>query len=128
MQFFLLSRADVEFSIPLFIYLLRYQPTVTEEMPLVRETLLSILLAYPEKIVEFLGSTIVQEKTELIRVVGELRFEEATPVLLELVVASEDQAEIHLIIKNLGLICDPVLFEIRRRMRARTMRRHIRPG
>ena len=57
MQFFLLSRADVDFAIPLFIYLLTYQPTVPEEMPIVRETLLSILLVYPEKIVEFHGST-----------------------------------------------------------------------
>ncbi len=106
---YLLSRADVDFAIPLFIYLLTYQPTVVEEMPLIRETLLSTLLAYPGKIVEFLGSKEIKEKAELIRLVGDLRFEEATPVLLELVAVSEDEAEIHLIIENLGLIGDPLV-------------------
>ncbi len=42
-------------------------------MPIIRETLLSILLAYPEKLVDFLGSAKISDKTELIRVVGELR-------------------------------------------------------
>ena len=104
---YLLSRAEVEFSIPLFLYLLIHQADVVEQMPVIRDTFLSLLLAYPEKIIEFLHSPAIRDKTELIRVVGELRFEEATPVLLERIAESEDEAEIHLLLETLGQIGDP---------------------
>lgn len=104
---YLLSRADVDFSVPLFLYLLEHHPDVAEEMPIIRETLLSILLAYPEKLVEFLGSPKISYKTELIRVVGELKLEAATSKLLEIVADCEDEAEIFTIIESLGLIGDP---------------------
>ncbi len=104
---YFLSRADVDFSVPLFIYLFEHQAEVVEEMPIIRETLQSLLLAYPEKLIEFLSSPLITEKTELIRLVGELRLEEATPVLLELIARSEDDAEILLIIESLGQIGDP---------------------
>lgn len=103
-----LSRAEADFSVPLFIYLLTDQLAVAEEMPIIRETLLSKLLAYPEKLVHFLGSDQISDKTELIRVVGDLQMVEATPVLLDLIVKSEDDAEILLILENLGLIGDPL--------------------
>lgn len=105
---YILSRAEPDFSVPLFIYLLTDQMTVADEMPIIRETLLSVLLAYPEKIIEFLGSSKIKDKSELIRVVGELRFEDATFVLLDLMAASEDESEILLIIESLGLIGDPL--------------------
>ncbi len=104
---YFLMRAEAEFSVPLFIYLLKHQGEVAEEMPIIRETMLSILLAYPDKLVAFLGSSSIEDNTELIRLVGELRLEAATPVLLELISASEDDAEILIIIENLGLIGDP---------------------
>jgi len=104
---YLLSRAEVDFSIPLFLYLLIHQAVVVEKMPVIRDTFLSLLLAYPEKIIEFLHSPTIRDKTELIRVVGELRFEEATPVLLERIAESEDEAEIHLLLETLGQIGDP---------------------
>lgn len=105
---YLLSRAEADFSVPLFIYLLTDQLAVADEMPIIRETLLSILLAYPEKLVEFLSSPKINDKTELINVVGELRFEEATAVLLDLVATSENEAEILLIIETLGLVGSPL--------------------
>ncbi len=105
---YILSRAEPDFSVPLFIYLLTDQMTVADEMPIIRETLFSILLAYPEKLIEFLASPKILDKTELIKVVGELRFEEAIFVLLDLVAVSENEAEILLIIENLGLIGDPL--------------------
>ncbi|MDK9708720.1 MAG: HEAT repeat domain-containing protein [Desulforhopalus sp.] len=104
---YFLTRADADFSVPLFIYLLKNHPDVADQMPIIRETLLSILLAYPDKLIEYLASPKITDKTELIKVVGELRLEEATPVLLELIVASEDDAEILMIIESLGLIGDP---------------------
>ena len=104
---YLLSRAEAEFSVPLLMYLLAEQGTIADEMPIIRDTLLSILLAYPEKLLQFLGSKKISDKTELIKVVGELRFAEATPVLLELLAGCEDEPQILLIIENLGLIGDP---------------------
>lgn len=104
---YLISRADAEFSVPLLMYLLQDLPDLVDEMPIIRETLLSILLAYPEKLVEFLESPKIVDKTELIRLVGELKLETATPKLLEMVVESENEAEIHVIIETLGLIGDP---------------------
>lgn len=105
---YILSRAEPDFSVPLLIYLLIDQVTVADEMPIIRETLLSVLLAYPEKLIEFLGSPKIKDKSELIKVVGELRFEDATFVLLDLIATSEDEAEILLIIESLGLIGDPL--------------------
>jgi len=104
---YFLTRADADFSVPLYIYLLKHQADVAEEMPIIRETLLSILLAYPEKLIAYLASPAIEDKSELIRVVGELHLEEATPALLNLVAVSEDDAEILLIIESLGLIGDP---------------------
>lgn len=101
---YFLSRAEAEFSVPLFLYLLQHHPDVAEEMPIIRETLLSILLAYPEKLVEFLGSPDIEDKSELIRLVGELKLETATPKLLEIIATCENEAEIHTIIESLGLI------------------------
>lgn len=102
-----LSRAEVDFAVPLFIYVLQNHPDIAEEMPIIRDTLLSILLAYPEKLVEFLDSPKISDKTELIRLVGELKLETATPKLLEIVAECENEAEIHIIIESLGLIGDP---------------------
>lgn len=104
---YLLSRADADYSVPLFLYLIENHPDVAEEMPIIRDTLLSILLAYPEKLVEFLGSPEIGDKTELIRLVGELKLETATSKLLEIVAECENEAEIYTIIESLGLIGDP---------------------
>ncbi|MFT5729295.1 MAG: CheY-like chemotaxis protein [Desulforhopalus sp.] len=104
---YLVSRADVGFSVPLFLYLLENHPDVAAEMPIIRDTLLSILLAYPEKLVEFLGSPEINDKTELIKLVGELKLETATSKLLEIVAECENEAEIFTIIESLGLIGDP---------------------
>jgi CheY-like chemotaxis protein len=105
---YILSRAEPDFSVPLFIYLLTHQMTVADKMPIIRETLLAILLAYPEKLIDFLNSSKIADKSELIKVVGELRFEDATLVLLDLIAASENEAEILMIIESLGLIGDPL--------------------
>lgn len=104
---YLLSRAEPEFSVPLLVHVLTHQFDVAEKMPSIRETLLSQLLVDPGKIVDFLQSPKIPEKMELIKLVGELRYEEATPVLLDIITSTEDQAQIHLIIECFGLIGDP---------------------
>jgi len=102
-----LSKGDVEFAVPLLLYLLTEHQAVAAEMPVVRDTLLSNLLAYPEKLEIFLRSPAIKDKTELIKVAGELRYEEVTPALLEIITISQSAAEILLIIETLGLIGDP---------------------
>jgi CheY-like chemotaxis protein/HEAT repeat protein len=102
-----LSRGDMEFSVPLLLFLLNEYPGVAEKMPVIRESLLSSLLAYPEKLLTFLADASIKNKTQLIKVAGELRLEEATPVLINLIAASTDESEIHLIIETLGQIGDP---------------------
>ena len=102
-----LSRGSVDFVVPLLINILTENPQINEQLPVIRETLLSCLLAYPEKLPDFLNSTFIKNKNELIRVVGELRYSEATPILLEMIATSQDDSEILQIIENLGLLGDP---------------------
>lgn len=102
-----LSRGDVSFTVPLLCYLLEKQPKVAEKMPVIKETLLSNLLAYPELINTFLASSEIHDKSHIIQLVGELKHEEAIPVLLDLAAKTQDEAEILLIIETLGLIGDP---------------------
>ena len=102
-----LSKGDVEFVVPLLLYLMEQLSLVAERIPMIRETLLSNLLAYPEKLTLFLRSPDIHDRTELIRVAGELRDDRLTPVLLDILSASRDEAEIRLVIETLGLIGDP---------------------
>ena len=66
---YLLSRAEMDFAVPLFIYLLTEHAEVADEMPIIRETLFSILLAFPEKLVDFLSAPNIPDKTEIIKIV-----------------------------------------------------------
>ncbi len=102
-----LSRGDMNFTVPLLLFLLNEHPDVTDSMPIVRETLLSSLIAYPEMLITFLSSPDVTDKTHLIQIAGDLRFEEATPILLDMVSESTNEAEILLIVETLGLVGDP---------------------
>lgn len=102
-----LSRGDVGFSTPLLLYLLNEHSDVTDELPIVRETMLSNVLAYPELLITFLQDPKITDKTQLIKVVGELRFDDATDTLLELIAHTDDEAMIMLLIETLGQVADP---------------------
>jgi HEAT repeat protein len=102
-----LSRGDVAFTVPLLLYLLKEQVEICDSMPVIRETLISNLLAYPDLLIKFLSSKDIGDKTHLIQVAGELRLDEATPALMEIVTDSQDEAEIKLVLETLGLIGDP---------------------
>jgi CheY-like chemotaxis protein len=102
-----LSRGDVKFTVPILLYLMTEHVGIVDELPIIKETLLSNLLAYPELLIEFLSDPSIKDKTHLINVAGELRFDDAVPALLYLVANSEDEAEISLIIETLGMIGDP---------------------
>lgn len=103
-----LSRADVEFSVPLLIFLLTEKVEVADEMPVIRDTLLSSLMAYPEKLPEFLVSKEIDNRIELISAVGELQCTEATSTLLKIAAETDDDSEILLIVETFGLLGDPL--------------------
>ncbi len=102
-----LSRGEMDFSVPLLLYLLEEHSEVTDSLPVVRETLLSSLIAYPEKLLHYLESPEFKDKTHLIQIVGDLRFEDGTEVLMGIVSQSTNEAEILLIVQTLGLVGDP---------------------
>jgi len=102
-----LSRGDVHFTIPILLHMMTEHVEIVDTLPVIKETLLSSLLAYPELLIEFLSDSSIKDKTHLINVAGELRFEEAVPALLYLVANSESESEINHIIETLGMIGDP---------------------
>lgn len=102
-----LSRGDAHFVVPLLCYLLDEQSEIAEDMPIIQETLFANLLAYPEAINTFLADRNIRNKTYIIRLIGEMKYEEAIPLLLEMISTSHEEAEILLIIETLGLVGDP---------------------
>ncbi len=102
-----LSRADVNFTVPLLNHLLATQPDLTESLPVIRETLISSLIAHPEVLIDCLTSPEIEYKTLFVETAGELKLEEATRPLIELLGKSDDGFTMKLIIDNLGLIGDP---------------------
>ncbi len=102
-----LSRGDVAFTVPLLNHLLVNHPDLATCLPIIRETLISTLIAYPEVLLTSLASPDITDKTIMIETAGELKFEEATPVLIDLLAQTKETATIKMIIENLGLIGDP---------------------
>nr|WP_320011721.1 response regulator [uncultured Desulfobulbus sp.] len=102
-----ISRGDVHFTVPLLNHLLTSHRELTDTLPIVRETLISHLIAYPEVLVQTLKDNSVSDKTVMIETAGELKLEEATPGLIDLLAHTNDNPTIKLIIDNLGLIADP---------------------
>ncbi|KAF0187833.1 MAG: CheY-like receiver and winged-helix DNA-binding domain-containing response [Desulfobulbaceae bacterium] len=102
-----LTRGEVSFSIPQLLYLLDKQAALAATLPIIKETLISQLLAYPELLSVFLENPKISGKQYLIQIAGELKAEETTQALLELIAQSHDETEIKLILETLGLIGDP---------------------
>ncbi len=102
-----ISRGDLSFSVPLLLFLLHEHADVARELPVIRETLLSALIAYPEKLPVFLKDPTIPNKRELITIAAELKYAEATPILIELLVNSSGEEEILHLIEALGQIGEP---------------------
>ncbi len=102
-----LSRGDMTFTVPLLNHLLTAHRELASGLPIIRETLISHLIAYPEVLVTSLTDPALTDKTVLVETAGELKLEEATPGLIALLAETNDNATIKLIIENLGLIADP---------------------
>ena len=102
-----LSRGDVRFTAPLLNHLLTTMPELAAGLPIIRETLISNLIAYPDVLLASLADPEIKDKRVMIETAGELKFDEATPALIALLGQTRDYGTIHLIIDNLGLIGDP---------------------
>lgn len=102
-----LSRGEVAFTVPLLNHLLTAHPELAANLPIIRETLISNLIAYPEILLASLANPDIGDKTVMIETAGELKFEEATPALIDLLAQTREISIIKLIIDNLGLIGDP---------------------
>ncbi|PIE59103.1 MAG: response regulator [Desulfobulbus propionicus] len=100
-------KADVHFTVPLLNYVLVSQPELSITLPVIKETLISNLIAYPDVLVDALRSTEISDKTIMIETAGELKCEEATGPLIELLGEARDTLTMKLIIETLGLIGDP---------------------
>ncbi len=102
-----LTRGEVAFSIPQLLYLLDEHAALSATLPIIKETLISQLLAYPELLNDFLVDPRIPGKQYLIQIAGELRSDDTTQALMDVIVRSHDEAEIKLILETLGLIGDP---------------------
>ena len=101
------SRGDIDFTVPLLNHILLTRPQLAASLPIIRETLISHLIAYPEVLLKSLVNPEIADKKVMIETAGELKFEEATPALIALLAETSDSATVKLIIENLGLIGDP---------------------
>jgi hypothetical protein len=70
-----LSRGDVRFTVPVLLHMMTEHVEIVDALPIIKETLLSSLLAYPELLIEFLSDSSIKDKTHLINVAGELRYD-----------------------------------------------------
>ncbi|PID72704.1 MAG: response regulator [Desulfobulbus propionicus] len=102
-----LLKADVEFTVPLLNHLLVTHPDLGVTLPVIRETLISNLVAYPEVLLQCLNDPTVEEKTIMVEIAGELKLEQATPALISILGQTNDSAQVKFIIETLGLIGDP---------------------
>jgi len=102
-----LARADADFTIPLLNHILTTFPDLARELPVIRETLISHLIAYPDLLIDGLRNPVIVDKRILIETAGELKLEEAVPALIELLGDTDDNELIKMIIETLGLIGDP---------------------
>lgn len=102
-----LSRGDMTFTVPLLNHLLTAHRELASGLPIIRETLISHLIAYPDVLVKSLTDPAILDKTVMVETAGELKLEEATPGLIALLAETNDNSTIKLIIENLGLIADP---------------------
>lgn len=102
-----LSRGEMGFTVPLLNYLLVAHPVLSASLPIIRETLISNLIAYPEILLKSLADPEITDKTVMIELAGELKFEDATSALIDLLAGTSNNVAIRLIIETLGLIGNP---------------------
>lgn len=102
-----ISRGDLSFSVPLLLYLLQDQKEVALEMPIIKETLLSSLIAYPDRLIEFLQDPSISDKAELVDIAADLKLDEATQIFIDMLGRMDEEDKILHLIEALGMLGDP---------------------
>ena len=105
---FEVSRSENDFAIPLLAGVITENPDVTKSFPQLKETLFSKILDGPEILLDLLSNTLEPPiKALLVEAAGEIRFEKALPILLNILTNEEDVKIIESAIIALGMIADP---------------------
>ena len=102
-----LLRADAEFTAPLLNRLVANYPEVCEKLPIIRETLVSHLIAHPELIEHCLADPTVTDKRIMVEVVEELQLKNAVPLLFKALGQTTDRETIRDILAVLGDLGGP---------------------
>jgi len=105
---FELSRVDPGFSVPLLCHLMATYENIASDFPVVKEMLISKLLDVPTLLLSLMQDNIdPAEKAIYFELAGEMRFEEATPVLLSILYDTQEVDTIKQVVSALGTIGDP---------------------
>ncbi len=107
MALFELSKAPDDFVIPLLIGLLATKPHLGDEQPSLKEILFSKALDSPEALSKLLIREVKpSHRVVLAEIAGEIRLEEATPILLGILNEEHDEKVLRSAITALGMIGD----------------------
>ncbi|MEW5724142.1 MAG: HEAT repeat domain-containing protein [Thermodesulfobacteriota bacterium] len=105
---FEILRAADTFSIPLIAELMATQPDLADSHPALKETLYSKVLDHPEVLLDLLRTGKgVWSRVYLAEVAGELRLQEAVPILVGLLTSDTEVDMLKAALYALGLIGDP---------------------
>ncbi len=103
----LLAGAHPDFCLPQFFRILHEQPELSVEQPFFRESLLSVVVANAESVQRYLFDDAFKDKRPLVKIIGELRMEQATSFLLDFLATTDDEEVILQAIRSLGMIGNP---------------------
>ncbi len=105
---FEVSRSENDFAIPLLAGVIAENPDIAESFPQLKETLFSKILDGPEILSGLLSNTLDPPiKALLVEAAGEIRYERALPILLDILTSEEDVKIIESAIIALGMIAAP---------------------
>ena len=105
---FEVSRSENDFAIPLLAGVIAENSDVAESFPQLKETLFSKILGGPEILLVLLSNALEPSiKALLVEAAGEIRFEKALPILLDILTNEEDVKIIESTIIALGMIAAP---------------------
>lgn len=103
---YILSRADVDFQVPILLRILERQADKGIKVELIHSSILSCLIAFPEKLPPLLVSDKIQNKSILVKLAGELRSKESLNAIMALLADTVIESDIFSLIECLGLIGD----------------------
>ncbi|MGD9211568.1 MAG: response regulator [Desulfobacteraceae bacterium] len=105
--FLCLSQAKDTFTAQLIISLLADHPEFGEQFPMLKEIIYSKFLSNPDILTNlFLKETKSQNRIILAEIAGEMRMEQAAPILLGIINAEQDEKMLCRAIEALGMIGD----------------------